>query len=75
MMTMTIMVGLVLNFIHVYIFNNKITEMKDTYNLSESEVYSFFDDDGGDVTLSSIHGKVFFTVVTIMYNYYHCLLY
>ena len=31
--------------------------MKDVYSLSESEVNSFFDDDGGDVILSGIHGK------------------
>ena len=26
-------------------------------SLSESEVNSFFDDDGGDIILSGIHGK------------------
>ena len=40
--------------------------MKDMYSLSESEVNSFVDDDGGgmNVTLSGIHGK--FLVVTII---------
>ena len=42
--------------------------MKDMlqYSLSESEVTSFFDDDGGgmgDVTLSGIHGNLWYYVL------------
>ena len=42
--------------------------MKDTYSLSEGEINSFFDDDGGgmdDATLSGIHGKWWYYVIII----------
>lgn len=73
---MMIMVGLILNFTFLPKFNNQITGMKDMYSLSESEVNSFFDDDGGgmDVTLSGIHGKFYFCG-DYNYNYFHYLLY
>ena len=59
MMTIMVCFAYVVLILLIEVYGNIITGIKDTYSLSESEVNSFFDDDGSgmDVTLSGIHGK------------------